>query len=342
MKILVTGGCGFIGSNLLIYLKKKGFSVYSLDNFFRNGSRLNLKRLKKYNIKNYNIDISNNKKVEKLKTKFDLILDCCAEPSVSKSIKEIDRVLYTNLIGTFNILKKCVRDKSKLIFLSSSRVYSLKLLRRINSNKNIKNKIKSKNTYNIFSSTSGPKSLYGFTKFASEELIEEFSYSNNLKYIINRLGVVAGPWQFGKVDQGFMSLWVWKHMLKQNLNYIGYGGFGNQVRDVLHIEDLCYLIFLQIKKIDTINNIKFTAGGGINNSISLKELTGICEKITKNKIKIKKIKKTNMYDVPYYVSSNKLISEKYSWKPKKDVKTIIEDIFNWQSKNLINLKKVIN
>ena len=199
MKILVTGGCGFIGSNLLIYLKKNGFSVYSLDNFFRNGSRLNLKRLKKYNIKNYNIDISNNKKVEKLKTKFDLILDCCAEPSVSKSIKEIDRVLYTNLIGTFNILKKCVRDKSKLIFLSSSRVYSLKLLRRINSNKNIKNKIKSKNTYNIFSSTSGPKSLYGFTKFASEELIEEFSYSNNLKNIINRLGVVAGPWQFGKV-----------------------------------------------------------------------------------------------------------------------------------------------
>ena len=168
--------------------------------------------------------------------------------------------MYTNLIGTFNILKKCVRDKSKLIFLSSSRVYSLKLLRRINSNKNIKNKIKSKSKYNIFSSTSGPKSLYGFTKFASEELIEEFSYSNNLKYIINRLGVVAGPWQFGKVDQGFMSLWVWKHMLKQNLNYIGYGGFGNQVRDVLHIEDLCYLIFLQIKKIDTINNIKFTAG----------------------------------------------------------------------------------
>ena len=97
--------------------------------------------------------------------------------------------------------------------------------------------------------TSFPRSLYGFTKLASEELIKEFNYSNNLTYIINRIGVISGPWQFGKVDQGFISHWCWSHLMKKKLKYIGFNGSGMQVRDILHIDDLCELIFLQIIKI---------------------------------------------------------------------------------------------
>ena len=81
MKILVTGGCGFVGSNLCLFLKGKGFKVYSLDNLFRNGSYLNYLRLKKKGIKNFKIDISELKKVLNL-PKFDFIIDCCAEASV--------------------------------------------------------------------------------------------------------------------------------------------------------------------------------------------------------------------------------------------------------------------
>ena len=79
-------------------------------------------------------------------------------------------------------------------------------------------------------------------------LIEEFSFAYNLKYIINRCGVISGPLQFGKQDQGFVSLWIWSHLKKKKMKYIGYGGLGNQVRDVLHIDDLCELINLQIRK----------------------------------------------------------------------------------------------
>ena len=121
MKILITGGCGFIGSNLSIFLKNKKFDIYSLDNLYRKGSELNEKRLKKKNIKNFKIDISKKKQLNKL-PKFDLIIDCCAEPSVSASLHELDRVIDTNLIGTLNILRKCALDKTKVIFLSSSRV----------------------------------------------------------------------------------------------------------------------------------------------------------------------------------------------------------------------------
>ena len=111
--------------------------------------------------------------------------------------------------------------------------------------------------FNEESKIDGPKTIYGLTKLASEMFIEEFSYAFGLKYIINRCGVISGPLQFGKQDQGFVSLWIWRHIMKKKLSYIGYGGMGHQVRDVLHIYDLCNLINKQIKKIKSINNIHY-------------------------------------------------------------------------------------
>ena len=105
MKILVTGGCGFVGSNICLSLKKDGHQVSSLDNLSRKSSKINFSELKKLKIKNYKIDISKFDKIKKLK-KFDLIIDCCAEAAVEISKKDIDRVVNTNLIGTYNILKK--------------------------------------------------------------------------------------------------------------------------------------------------------------------------------------------------------------------------------------------
>ena len=110
MKILITGGCGFVGSNLAVYLKEKfkKAKIYTLDSLIRKGSQQNQKRLKKLKIKNFNIDISKNNKLKKIK-KFDLIIDCCAEPAINASYKDPDRVFNTNLIGTFNILKSVLK-----------------------------------------------------------------------------------------------------------------------------------------------------------------------------------------------------------------------------------------
>lgn len=340
MKVLITGGCGFIGSNLAIFLKKRNFKVFSLDNLFRKGSKINLAKIKKNGIKNYHIDIKNLSKQNI--GKYDVVIDCCAEPSVEASKKELDRVIDTNLIGTYNLLKKCVDDKSFIIFLSSSRVYSIKKLKELVKRKNFKSEIKSKKEIDEKFSTSCPRSFYGYTKLASEELIKEFSYMYNLKYVINRLGVISGPGQMGKVDQGFMSLWVWKYLNNQQLKYIGFGGHGNQVRDVLHIDDLNNLILKQIKKIKTINNITITAGGGRRNLISLKNLSTVCEKILKNKIKFKKEAKTSLYDIPYYCSSNYKVKKLYNWKPKLNISDIVKDIYKWQKKEFTVLKRYLN
>jgi CDP-paratose 2-epimerase len=337
-KILITGGCGFIGSNLAIFLKKKKFHVDTIDNFQRFGSKLNLKDNKKHNIKNFQKDLSKFEDLKKL-PKYDIIIDCCAEPSVEASKNELDRVIDTNFLGTYNILKKCIKDKSKLIFFSSSRVYSILELKKLINKTNIVNKIKVKNEIGLNFNTNSPKSIYGFTKLASEELIKEFSYCFGLKYIITRLGVVSGPKQMAKVDQGFFSLWIWKHLNYLPLSYIGFGGHGYQERDILHVDDLNEFVYAQILKFKTIFNVTLSAGGGKKNLISLKKLTNLCQKITGNKTKISSISKTSIFDIPYFCTSNEVSKKLYNWSPKKNLDDIAEDILRWQKKEFKNLKK---
>ncbi len=338
MKILVTGGCGFVGTNLCLHLKKKKFKVISIDNLSRKGSKYNLNLLKNDNIKNFKIDIANFNNLKKI-PKVDLIIDCCAEAAVEVSKRELDKVFFTNLVGTFNILKKAKIDKAKLIFLSSSRVYPLTLLSNLVKQKKMNKKIRFFKKIDEKFSLDGPRSIYGFTKLSSEMLIEEFSYQFGIKFIINRCGVISGPLQFGKQDQGFVSLWLWRHLNKKKLNYIGYGGKGHQVRDVLHIDDLKKLIFLQIKKLSKINNKIFTVGGSIKNKISLIELTKICQKITGNEIKIGKIKKTSNYDIPIFITNNSKVSKTYGWKVEKDIYEISQDVYKWLSNNKKLIKK---
>ena len=120
IKILITGGCGFVGSNLCIYLKKNNYSIYSLDNLSRKGSKFNLKLLNKLKIKNFNYDISNKKQIKSL-PKFDIVIDCCAEAAVEFSKKNVQKVIDTNLIGTINILEK-IEGTQYLLFSTFSGV----------------------------------------------------------------------------------------------------------------------------------------------------------------------------------------------------------------------------
>ena len=113
-KILITGGCGFIGSNLVEYLHYNNFKVDSLDNLSRSGSKLNEIRLVK-KIKNYRFNILNKTKINKL-SKYDIIIHCSADSSVNTPKDKIGETINTNFDGTRNIIEKCIKDKSYLIF----------------------------------------------------------------------------------------------------------------------------------------------------------------------------------------------------------------------------------
>ena len=130
MLILIPGGCGFIGSSLAIFLKQnfKNCAVISIDNLSRKTSYLNQKRLRKYNIENIRLDLSSKNcfsKLSKIKKKIDFIIDCCAEPAVELSKSNPNLVFNSNLKSTLNLLEIAKINKSNLIYLSTSRVYSI-------------------------------------------------------------------------------------------------------------------------------------------------------------------------------------------------------------------------
>ena len=108
---------------------------------------------------------------------------------------------------------------------------------------------------------------------------------------------------------------------------------------MIHIDDLSELITKQIKNFKRIYNKTFSVGGGLNNKISLRDLSLILDKLTNSNIQKEKIKETSIYDVPYFVASNNKVSKLYNWLPKKNIKKIVLDILYWQKKNKNILKK---
>ena len=125
---------------------------------------------------------------------------------------------------------------------------------------------------------------------------------------------------------------------KKKLSYIGFGGYGNQIRDVIHVDDACEIIYLQIINFNNKFNNTFNIGGGLKNTVSLKQLTSKCEKLIGHKLKIKRLKKTSIFDIPYFVTDNKKITKFYNWKPLIGIDQILRDVQKW----LIGNKKIKN
>jgi CDP-paratose 2-epimerase len=338
--ILITGGAGFIGANLAIYLKKKypKSRIIALDSLKRRGSELNLIRLKSNGIDFIHGDIRCREDLD-LGSKISLIIECSAEPSVLADLKSgPEYVINTNLIGMVNCLELARKEHADFIFLSTSRAYPYD---KINSIKIKEEKARfawkvnqkipgfSAKGINEKFSLEGPKSLYGATKLSCELLLIEYIRNYGIKGIINRCGVIAGPWQFGKLDQGVFSLWMINHYFKKPLSYIGYEGKGKQVRDLLHIDDLCRLIGMQVKSMAKGNGKVYNVGGGRGISLSLLEATAICEKITGNKIRITSKNHNRPFDVPVYITDNSKVKSDYGWKPTCSKEKILKDIYNW-------------
>ena len=125
------------------------------------------------------------------------------------------------------------------------------------------------------------------------------------------------------------------------MSYIGYGGTGKQVRDILHIDDLFELIDYQIKNINELSGEVFNVGGGKETSISLLELTKICEKYTGNKIKINGENEDRQGDIRIYLTDNTKVTEKTGWKPKRTPDEIVNETYQWIVQNEKKLKEIL-
>jgi CDP-paratose 2-epimerase len=125
------------------------------------------------------------------------------------------------------------------------------------------------------------------------------------------------------------------------LKYIGYGGLGKQVRDILHVDDLIDLIDIQIHNITKFAGKIYNAGGGKKSSVSLLEMTKICEQISGNKIAIGFEKENRPADLRIYITDNSKIEREIGWSPNKTVSDIFQDIHQWIVKNEKQLENIL-
>ena len=347
LSVLITGGAGFVGSNLAIKLKERHpeMRVSALDNLKRRGSELNIPRLREAGVEFVHGDIRN--KEDLPNSGVELILECSAEPSVLAGYDgSPDYLLNTNLVGTLNCLEFARDQGANLIFLSTSRVYPIHALGGLHYEENESRFVLAdEQPYPGASARGiaenfplwGARSLYGATKLASEMFVEEYRAAYGIKAVVNRCRVITGPWQMGKVDQGVFALWMARHYFDGELGYVGYGGTGKQVRDFLHVADLFELVDAQIRDLELFDGQTFNVGGGLEKSLSLLETTHLCEQITGRKITIHRRPETRVADVPLYISDHRKITELCGWRPSRGPKQTLSDIYYWirENENLV-------
>ena len=163
----------------------------------------------------------------------------------------------------------------------------------------------------------------------SGSLVEEFADAYGFRYIIDRFGLLTGPYQMAKSDQGVIALWVAAHCHGRPLAYIGFGGSGKQVRDVLHVDDFCDLVIDQIVHFELYQGRRWNAGGGLANSVSLRETTRLCREATGQEIAISSVEATRPADLRIYVTDHARVTAVNGWRPKRDVRRCVADIAAW-------------
>ena len=352
MRILITGGAGFVGSSLALMLKRDrpGDDVRVFDNLRRRGSELSLGRLRHAGVEFTHGDVRIADDVAEAGP-FDVLIECSAEPSVHAGYGgSPSYVLQTNLTGTMQCLEAARQYHADVMLLSTSRVYSIEPLRALPLERRGAR-------LDLPEGTSGPgwshhgistefalrgfRSMYGATKLASELLIEEYRAMYGLRTVINRCGVISGPWQMGKVDQGFVVLWASRHLYGGRLSYIGFGGEGAQVRDVLHVADLYDLVRVQLGDMARYSGGVFNVGGGLANSVSLAELTVLCRARADATIPIDAEPRTSDADVPYYVTDNAAVTAATGWSPARPFETLLDEVFAWLREHRVTLEPVL-
>jgi CDP-paratose 2-epimerase len=351
--ILITGGAGFAGSSVAIALKHSlpDVSVTVLDNLRRRGSALNLPRLRDAGVGFIHGDVRSLDDLLSVKPSPDLIIEASAEPSAQAGYHgSPDYLVSSNLVGCYHCLELARRTRADFIFLSTSRVYPYG---RLNSlpfvERATRYELAEPQTVRGVSAEGigedfpleGARSIYGMTKLAAELMVEEYGDAYGIRFIIDRFGLLTGPWQMAKSDQGVLALWMAAHYFRRPLAYLGFEGSGKQVRDFLHVDDFCWLIVDQVRNFPRYSGRRFNAGGGVARSLSLLEATGLCREITGNSIDISASSESRSADVRIYLSDARVVSAVNGWAPQHDARRTLGDIFAWLRAEERNLRDIL-
>jgi len=340
MRVLVTGGAGFVGANVALGLAARhdDWRVAAFDNLSRRGSELNLPRLRRGGVEFVHGDVRDAEDLAEVGA-VDAVVECSAEPSVLAGIDGgLDRLVKTNLLGAYICLEFCRRQDARFIFLSTSRVYPVQHLESL-AFEETDTRFELVDDQPVPGASSrgiseafpldGPRTFYGTTKLAAEHLVAEYVETFGLQAVVDRCGVIAGPWQMGKVDQGVFAYWLLAHQFGKPLSYIGFEGSGKQVRDLIHVNDVLDLIDLQLGDPEHWSGVVANVGGGRACSLSLLELTALCREITGRSVPVAATADRRPGDIPSYVSDCAHLFGMTDWRPSADATAILTHTYDW-------------
>ena len=331
MKILITGGCGFLGSNLALYGMNSGYEITIVDNFYRLGSKKNFDWLKskgKFNL--YETDISNYEEIKKVfhTVMPDFVFHLAGQTAMTTSLNSPLKDFEINTIGSINILEsiKSIDNDCKAIYASSNKVYGdLEYVKTDESNtRYVTPEFKNGFPESMKIDFSTP---YGCSKGAADLYFLDYCKSYKMKLSVFRHSTMYGGRQFATVDQGWIGFFCEKlsRPLKEEIDIYG---IGKQVRDILHCDDIVELYYETIHKFDNLKGEAFNIGGGASNSLSLLELFEKLELKTGNKMKYK-INPMRVSDQKVYISDLEKIKIALDWIPKVNIDLGLDMMLDW-------------
>jgi CDP-paratose 2-epimerase len=335
MRLLITGGCGFLGSNLAAYALEQGIDLAVFDSLYRQGSHLNLAWLQKMrSFRFIHGDIRNWNDVAQAVQSFkpDAIFHLAGQVAMTTSIADPRLDFEINAMGTHNLLE-AVRQyapHASVIYSSTNKVYGdLEQY----TYRETETRYECIDKPNGFDEQTPLEfhSPYGCSKGAADQYMLDYARIFKLKTVVFRHSSMYGGRQFATADQGWIGWFCQKAVetkkgsLKEPFTI---SGTGKQVRDVLHAEDMVRLYFSAVQNIETIKGQIFNIGGGIENSLSLLELFTLLERMLDVRLNYTRLPQRES-DQRVFVADISKAKEILSWKPIINAQTGVQKMVEW-------------
>ena len=328
MNVLITGGCGFIGSNAAARFMSLGDRVVAFDNLSRAGSSRNLAWLRGQGpIEFVEGDVRDPSQVNAVVgRRFDVVVHLAAQVAVTTSIEDPRGDFEHNALGTLNVLEgiRLHSPGSTLLNASTNKVYG-----RL-ANVAVDEGARRYGFTNLAGGVTEAQPLqyyspYGCSKGAADQYVEDYARIYGLRTINFRQSCIYGARQFGMEDQGWVAWFLFAHRTGRQISVFGNG---KQVRDVLNVSDLIECYRAAIDRVDTLSGSTFNIGGGPGNTLSILELFEWIQKKSGRPVTFQ-FKPSRRGDQPIYVSDITKAKTMLDWQPRVGLDSGLDRLYAW-------------